>query len=112
MALYRYAHYLHDSDQRVFDVLHRPGEFATNSGVYRCAVCGVEIIVEAAKPLPPKHHHIHAEELGQIQWRLIVLAQPHGGLEIASEGGSTPSRSPGRELVLEVDDGSTGEEEP
>ena len=104
MALYKYKQYLDDSGHGAFDLLHRPGNIAPNSGIYRCEVCGTEIISEKSRLLQPKNHHIHAEELGPIQWRLIVLAQPHGGLGITVEINSTPSRSPGRELALELDD--------
>ena len=104
MALYRYRRYLNDSDHGAFDLLHRPDNIAPNSGIYRCEVCGAEIASEKSKLLPPKNHHIHAEELGQIQWRLIVLVEAHGGLGVTVESKSTPSRSPGRELALELDE--------
>ena len=104
MALYKHKQYLSDSDHGAFDLLHRPGNIAPNSGIYRCEVCGAEIVSENSKQLPSKNHHIHTEELGQIQWRLIVLSQPHGGLGVTVESKSTPSRSPGRELALELDE--------
>jgi hypothetical protein len=104
MALCRHEQYLNDSDHGAFDLLHRPGDIALNSGIYRCEVCGAEIVSEKSKLLPAKSHHIHAEELGQIQWRLIVLIQPRGGLGVTVESKSTPSRSPGRELALELDE--------
>lgn len=104
MALFKYQRYLDDSDHGAFDLLHRPGNFAPNSGIYRCEVCGTEIVSEKSKLLPPKDHHVHAEEVGPIQWRLVVLAQAQGGLGVTVESKSTPSLSPGRELALEVDD--------
>jgi hypothetical protein len=57
-------------------------------------------VSEKSKLLPPKNHHVHAEELGQIQWRLIVLTELHGRLGVTVESKSTPSRSPGRELAF------------
>jgi hypothetical protein len=104
MALYKDKQYLSDSDHGAFDLLHRPGKSAPNSGIYRCEVCGAETVSEKSKSLPPKNHHIHAEELGQIEWRLIVLVEPHGGLGVTVESKSTPSRSPGQELALELDE--------
>jgi hypothetical protein len=104
MALYKYKQYLSDSDHGAFDLLHRPEGIAPNSGICRCEVCEAEIVAEKSKRLPPKNHHIHAEELGPIQWRLIALAELHGGLGITVESMSTPSRSPGRELAVELDD--------
>ncbi|MGH8291595.1 MAG: hypothetical protein ACREV7_21890 [Steroidobacteraceae bacterium] len=104
MALYKYKEYLDDSDHGAFDLLLRPDSIATNSGIYRCEVCGAEIVSEKSKELPPKDHHIHAEELGPTRWRLIVLAQPPGGLGVTVESISTPSRSPGKELALELDE--------
>jgi hypothetical protein len=104
MALYKHKQYLNDSDDGAFDLLHSPGKIALNSGVYRCEVCGAEVVSEKSKLLPAKSHHIHEEELGQIKWRLIVLTEPHGGLGVTVESKSTPSRSAGRELALELDE--------
>ena len=104
MALYKHKQYLNDSDQGAFDLIHRPGRSAPSSGIYRCEACGAEIASEKSKLLPPKNHHIHAEELRQIQWRLIVLVEPGGGLGVTVESQSLPSRSSGRELALELDE--------
>jgi hypothetical protein len=104
MALYKHKQYLNDSDLSAFDRLLRPGSSAPNSGIYRCEVCGAEIVSEKSKLLPPKSHHIHAQEPGQIEWRLIVLVEPDGGLGVTAESQSNPSRSPGRELALELDE--------
>ncbi|HEX4050685.1 MAG TPA: hypothetical protein VHY19_07410 [Steroidobacteraceae bacterium] len=105
MALYKHNQYLDDSDHRAFDVLHLPESNTPNSGIYRCEVCGAEVVSEKAKRLPPKNHQVHAEDLrGPIQWRLIVLAESYGGLGITAEIISTPARSPGRELAFDVDD--------
>jgi hypothetical protein len=58
MALYKHKQYLNDSDHGAFDLLHRPGTTAPNSGIYRCEVCGAEIVSEKSKLLPPKNHHV------------------------------------------------------
>jgi hypothetical protein len=104
MALYKDRQYLNDSDHGAFDLLLRPGNSAPNSGIYRCETCGAETVSEKSRLLPANNHHVHAEELGQIQWRLIVLVEPRGGLGVAVRGKSDPSRSPGRELALEFDE--------
>lgn len=104
MALYKHKQHLHDSDHGAFDLLHRPGISAPNSGIYRCEVCGAEIVSEKSRLLPLKNHHLHAEEPGPIQWRLVVLVESRGGLGVTVESKSTPSRSPGRELALELDE--------
>jgi|HubBroStandDraft_6_1064221.scaffolds.fasta_scaffold1060289_2 hypothetical protein len=108
MALYKHKQYLSDSDQAAFDLLHHPGKSAPNSGIYRCEVCGAEIVSEKSSLLPLKNHHTHADDLGQILWRLIVLVAPQGGLGVAVESPSTPSRSPGQELALELDEDYVG----
>jgi len=95
MALYKHRQYLNDSDHYAFDLLHRPGNISPNSGNYRCDVCGAEIVCEKSKLLPANNHHIHAEELGQIQWRLIGLPNPVRALAL-------PSRSDKRLPVLLV----------
>lgn len=106
MAFYKYKRYLDDSDHGAFDdLLLRPDVSAPNSGIYRCEVCGAEVACEKSKRLPPNNHHIHAEDLrGPIQWRLIVLAESYGGLGITADIISTPSRTSGRELALDLDD--------
>lgn len=103
MALYKDKQYLNDSDHGAFDLLLRPGQSAPNSGIYRCEACGAEIVSEKSKLLPARNHPVHAEELGQIEWRLIVLVEPRGGLGVAVESTSNPSGSPGRELALELE---------
>lgn len=103
MALYKDKQYLNDSDHGAFDRLHRPGKAAPGSGIYRCEVCGAEAVCEKSTLLPPKTHHVHAKELGQIEWRLIVLVEPRGGIGVAGAGGTDPALSPGRELALEIE---------
>jgi hypothetical protein len=104
MALYKHKQYLSDSDHRAFDLLHHPGRSAPDSGIYRCEVCGAEVVSEKSALLPLKNHHPHTDELGQILWRLIVLVAPQGGLGVTAESTPAPSRSPGQELALELDE--------
>ena len=90
MALYKHNQYLNDSEHGAFDLLHSPGNIAPNSGIYRCGVCGAEIVSEKSKLLPAKNHHIHAEGLGQIKWRLIVQPAPPPVVPARSWQGSLP----------------------
>lgn len=74
MASYKYSGFLQANDSVAFDALLVPGTIATNSGIYRCAICGDEIAVNKNTPLPPQNHHQHAPNLGPIRWQLIVFA--------------------------------------
>ena len=75
MALYKYKEYLEYADQPEFDTLHNPGEICPHSGIYRCEACGDEIASNKDNPFPPQNHHQHAENLGPIQWKLIIISQ-------------------------------------
>jgi len=72
MALYRYSAFVHQATEHSeWDKLYKPGQTTAWSGIYRCHVCGHEIVHTVDKPLPPQNHHTHPA--GQpIQWRLIV----------------------------------------
>ena len=72
MALYRYDQFVrkatvHDE----FDKLYTPGSTASWSGIYRCEVCGREVVHTREKPLPPQTHHTHPQNQ-PIRWRMIV----------------------------------------
>lgn len=79
MALYKDDRYLTKSDFYEFDALHHPGDSAPRSGIYRCEGCRKEVASNQGQPLPPQNHHQHDESLGDILWRLIVIAdhEPH-----------------------------------
>lgn len=74
MALYKDDRYLLKSAVPVFDELHRPGDDAPRSGIYRCEGCRKEVASNQGEPLPPQNHHQHDESLGDILWRLVVCA--------------------------------------
>lgn len=71
MALYKYQHFLSYSSHDAFDQLHTPGSSAPYSGIYRCEICGHEVVSTAGNPLPPQNHHQHPQHQA-IRWRLIV----------------------------------------
>lgn len=72
MALYKYAGYVAQADDEWFDEIHAPGTTAPCSGIDRCEGCGREIVAHYGHPLPPRDHHRHGPDRGEIRWRLIV----------------------------------------
>ena len=57
-----------------FDKEYKPGSAPDHSGIYRCKVCGREVVGEEARTLPPQNHHQHPQH-GPVVWRLSVYAQ-------------------------------------
>ncbi len=78
MALYKEPKYLAPSDDGVFDSVHKPGTTPPRSGIYRCVVCGKEVVGEEARALPPQNHHQHSAGAGPISWQLAVYADHRG----------------------------------
>lgn len=74
MAWYRHDKYVRKSDSSEYDKEHAPGTSAPHSGIYRCAVCGKEIVSNEGKQLPPLNHHQHGQNQGAILWQLVVYA--------------------------------------
>lgn len=74
MAIYKDKNFLSQSDEKVFDEEHKPGQTPPLSGIYRCMGCGREIVAEEARQFPPQNHHTHTSAQGAIRWRLIVFA--------------------------------------
>lgn len=74
MAIYKYDHLLQGSKSKEFDSLHTPGALTPFHGIYRCEVCGREVVSEESKPPPPQNHHQHSFGRGPIRWRLIVYS--------------------------------------
>ncbi|CAE6880520.1 hypothetical protein [Paraburkholderia domus] len=74
MAQYQYANILTHVNNAAFDALHTPGHLTPFSGIYRCEVCGIEVVSVHNHPLPPQNHHQHVPGLGPIRWRLIVAS--------------------------------------
>ncbi|MGO8996013.1 MAG: hypothetical protein ACLQVI_22085 [Polyangiaceae bacterium] len=77
MALYKDSKYVTGTQSRVadFDTRHSPGGTTPSSGIYKCTVCGKEIVSEEKKSFPPQNHHQHGLNAGPIAWKLIVLAE-------------------------------------
>ena len=71
-VFYKYAEELSKSEDKMFDVLHDPGEEAPQPGVYVCTKCKKPISIAGGHKLPPQNHHQHAASLGSIKWQLVV----------------------------------------
>jgi hypothetical protein len=72
MAKYKYLTNLSPSTDNEFDKLFSPSDRVWWSGIYRCVVCGHEVLHTNDKPLPPHDHHPHNPNQGKIQWQLLV----------------------------------------
>jgi hypothetical protein len=72
MALYKDLTDLHPSTHEAFDKLFSPGERVGWSGIYRCIICGHEVVHTNDKPLPQQNQHQHESNQGKIQWKLVV----------------------------------------
>jgi hypothetical protein len=71
MAYYKFARYIDQNEHAAFDRLSDPGQDTPNSGIYRCEVCGHNVVSTFGHPLPPQNHHQHPSREA-IRWRLIV----------------------------------------
>jgi hypothetical protein len=74
MALYKNGNYLKKSESGTFDETYAPGTLTPFSGIYRCEVCGHEIVSVYNAQLPPQVHTKHPTDK-PIAWRMIVFAQ-------------------------------------
>lgn len=72
MALYKYGAYLKATQQMKFDARYEPGTTAWHGGIYRCEVCGREIVAGIGEKLPALNHHHHEQ---RIVWRLAVAIE-------------------------------------
>lgn len=72
MAIFKYPEFLIRSEHEVFDKTFQPAAETPYSGIYRCRVCGHEIVSTKRHPLPPQDHHTHEPGKGKIEWQLVV----------------------------------------
>jgi len=70
MVLFKYPQLFQKSEDAVFDQLWSPGAKPAHSGIYRCEVCGREVVGENERHLPPQNHHQH-DSNQPIKWRLV-----------------------------------------
>ena len=71
MAWYQDGSFLQKVNLGEFSKTYSPGERTSWSGIYRCDVCGHEIVHTIDHPLPPQNHHTHPM-YQPIKWRLTV----------------------------------------
>ncbi|MEP7125846.1 MAG: hypothetical protein ABJE95_33250 [Byssovorax sp.] len=74
MALYKNVDFVAASTYAVFDGGHAPGVDAPSSGIYRCTVCGIEVVSTQGHPLPPLDHSNHSPKPSAGLWQLAVFA--------------------------------------
>lgn len=67
MATYKSAKYLQQSNNAAFDSIHLAGKLAPYSGIYRCEVCGREVVSTSGHHLPPQNHHQHPYAQGNVR---------------------------------------------
>jgi hypothetical protein len=71
MAIYQNLQHFQQFTHSAFNELHTPGTQAPYSGIYRCEVCGHEVVSTEGNPLPPQNHNQHPKDKS-ILWRLLV----------------------------------------
>jgi len=79
MAHYKYAHFLSQENDPIYDQIFEPGQTTPMSGVYRCEGCGKSVTSIKDRPLPPQNHHQHNAGEGRVRWRLAVRSHWIGG---------------------------------
>jgi hypothetical protein len=72
MVLYKYLTHFEPTSSEEFDKSYHPGERVNWSGIYRCTVCGREIMHSNDNLLPDEIHHPHSPDQGSSQWGLVV----------------------------------------
>jgi hypothetical protein len=64
------------SESAAFDQVYAPGTRTPYSGIYRCTVCGFEVVSTELHPLPPEHScSQHSPKWrcrhGAVRWQLV-----------------------------------------
>lgn len=77
MARYRNAvlvQQIRDGQGSDFAYTLRPGQENAHHGIFRCEACGHEIALPVGHRAPPQNTHQHPRGKGEVDWRLLVLA--------------------------------------
>lgn len=77
MARYRDASnvvQISDGKGTRFAYLIRPGVENAHHGIFRCEACGHEIALPVGHKAPPQNTHQHPRGVGDVEWRLLVVA--------------------------------------
>lgn len=85
MPYYNDLSFFKDSDDSVFTTLYNVSTLAPVSGIYRCTLCGHEMVIDEGRELPPDGDHgcthetrvnlAKAGRFGQprkFQWQLVA----------------------------------------
>lgn len=76
MPYYKYNTAFKQDNSAAFDSILTPGTRTPHSGVYRCTVCGFEVVSTEGHPLPPEHScSEHSPKWrcrhGVVRWQLV-----------------------------------------
>lgn len=63
-----------DGNGLAFAYTIRPGVVNAHHGIFVCTGCNREIALPVDHKAPPQNHHQHPAGLGDVDWRLLVLA--------------------------------------
>lgn len=74
MAVFKHQDFLQQSSHSAFDAIAAPGKATTYGGIFRCLICGREIVLQTGAILPGAEHHTHALDNTPIKWQLLVAA--------------------------------------
>jgi hypothetical protein len=77
MARYRNSalvQQIRDGERSDFAYTLRPGHENAHHGIFRCEACGLEIALPVGHRAPPQNTHQHPRGIGDVDWRLLVLA--------------------------------------
>lgn len=62
----------------------KPGDENNTHGIYVCTGCGREIALPVGHKAPPQNKHQHPQGVGDVEWRLLVIADGRSDAERAS----------------------------
>jgi hypothetical protein len=57
-----------------FENVFPPRSIPTQSGIFRCTGCGLQIEMQAGKHFPPYEHHEHSNEKRML-WKMVAAVQ-------------------------------------
>lgn len=80
MAFFKNTSTLKSSENGAFDIVYMPRDPTPHSGVYKCTVCGHEIVSTESFPLSPKNHFQHPVDM-PIRWKLLVAAEHNSSFQ-------------------------------
>ena len=72
MAIYKYPQFLLRVDHTLFETQNATGAPAPYSGIYRCSICGQEIVAKRNEVLPSADHHPHYLGDDVMHWQLTA----------------------------------------